>query len=732
MKNKVLKSLLGLMILFGVMTPLSSVFAYSGGLLEGKTLVDGAAIGTKSASSLNYTKLTDGNEATEDTINWYASSHHIVFYTFASPVDIQAYQLKGRGSLSITWKKADGTSGTFGTTVITGLKTNITPLTNVSSIGVSNTSGNYSYVNEFDVFAVPDTTPPGNVTGLNETHNHNSATLSWTNPADADFNGVKIFNGDTLLATLPKGTTSYKVTGLTPSSPYTFKVTSTDGTGNLATGITISLTTLAPPPIPSAPTGLTATAGNSSVTLNWSEVDIATEYKIYQDGKFIASTSTKTFVVNDLTNGTSYSFQVSAANGNGEGGKSNSVSATPTLQPPSGLAAIAGNTNVSLDWNDVGGATSYKIYQDGSLLTTTTTKPYLIKGLTNGTVYSYQVSAVNGSIESAKTAVVTAKPDNPAVPSGFTATPGNKEISLDWNIVPNATSYKIYKDGSFLTTVTTKPFLITSLTNGTVYSFEITAVNAIGESEKSAPVTASPIDFLAPTGLASNVSDSRVVLSWNPSPLATKYRLYRDGVLLSEIEGSSYSDSSVTNGTNYKYEVSAVNSSNESPKSAAIFAKPSKYISNISTTTLPFTVVDMAKTALNYLKLFPSWILLVLAVIFVPALIFIVIWLVNRNKKEKIEKQAAGGSKQRKRRSVNGEPRSGGLQTWQGKDGVNYIGASERWIEEQAKAQRDHRERTTREIMGKAYVRPTDRELKRIEDRSQKFIGRRTKRERGR
>ncbi|MER7625432.1 glycosyl hydrolase family 18 protein [Streptomyces sp. NPDC126503] len=88
----------------------------------------------------------------------------------------------------------------------------------------------------------------------------------------------------------------------------------------------------------------------------------------------------------------------------GPGGDPAQVPAAPT-----GLAAGSPtSTSVPLTWPAVAGATSYKVYQGGSPLAATTGTSYTATGLTPGTAYSFQVSAVNGAGESAKSAAVTA------------------------------------------------------------------------------------------------------------------------------------------------------------------------------------------------------------------------------------------------------------------------------------------------------------------------------------
>ncbi len=87
--------------------------------------------------------------------------------------------------------------------------------------------------------------------------------------------------------------------------------------------------------IPSAPSGLSASAGNGQVALSWSASDRATGYRVYRSTSsgaesFAATAATTAFTDPGLTNSTAYYYQVTAVNSAGESGKSNEVKATPT------------------------------------------------------------------------------------------------------------------------------------------------------------------------------------------------------------------------------------------------------------------------------------------------------------------------------------------------------------------------------------------------------------------
>ena len=93
-------------------------------------------------------------------------------------------------------------------------------------------------------------------------------------------------------------------------------------------------------PVPPAPAGLVAVAGNAQVALNWNAASTATGYKIKRSltsGSGYANIVTNaslTFTNNGMANGTLYYFVVSATNSFGESTNSTQVGARPTSSAP--------------------------------------------------------------------------------------------------------------------------------------------------------------------------------------------------------------------------------------------------------------------------------------------------------------------------------------------------------------------------------------------------------------
>lgn len=121
------------------------------------------------------------------------------------------------------------------------------------------------------------------------------------------------------------------------------------------------------------------------------------------------------------------------------------ASGAPT--PPTGLSAYTTNARVTLAWQPVSGATSYRVYRGTSSGTITTNiTPLGVAGTSytdttavNGTTYWYTVRAVNAGVESSSSRAVSAAPASPSCTTG-------NAIARE-NCLPGDTGWKIGRPG---------------------------------------------------------------------------------------------------------------------------------------------------------------------------------------------------------------------------------------------------------------------------------------------
>ena len=88
---------------------------------------------------------------------------------------------------------------------------------------------------------------------------------------------------------------------------------------------------------PASPTGLTAAAGNGQVTLGWTAVSGASSYNVYRSSTsggeggtpYQAGLTSASFTDTGASNGTTWYYEVTAVNTNGQSGMSSQASAAP-------------------------------------------------------------------------------------------------------------------------------------------------------------------------------------------------------------------------------------------------------------------------------------------------------------------------------------------------------------------------------------------------------------------
>ncbi len=162
---------------------------------------------------------------------------------------------------------------------------------------------------------------------------------------------------------------------------------------------------------PGVPTSPSATAGDGTAKVTWtapaSDGGIpVSRYTVTASpsGRTCTSVTATTCTVTGLTNGTSYTFTVRAANVAGQGPASSATSSVTPIGPPAAPGAptgTAGDGEVTVSWtapSSNGGSpiTGYTVTgSPGGSCTTTGTRSCTITGLQNGTAHTFRVRAKN-------------------------------------------------------------------------------------------------------------------------------------------------------------------------------------------------------------------------------------------------------------------------------------------------------------------------------------------------
>ena len=410
-----------------------------------------------------------------------------------------------------------------------------------------------------------------------------------------------------------------------------------------------------PAAVPSVPLALTATPSSQTVALAWSLPasdggSAITDYKIdYKLSNISAWTvfahtasTERTANITGLTNGTQYSFRISAVNAVGTGTATTPIRATPVAPiiltaptSPRSLAVYASFNGATLYWATpsadggsrvTGYRTEYSV--DGGTTWTTSDvtaanrRSMSYTNLVGGVLHKFRVYAINAIGTSEASIAVEATPVAATVssePRFFNGFSSGTTAYLSW-------TRPLLNGGSAITTYTTwmssdagatwssaavtnanvRNIRINSLTYGVQHQFRVTASNAVGNSAPSSTLTLQLRGTGTPnppSAIRATVDTTSITLTWSAvvakaAPItdyfieyradtATAWSTWDDGV-------STAITTTLTNMTPdvpVSLRVKAVNTYGASPASAMVTVTPR------SAATAPTAPLSVTATA---------------------------------------------------------------------------------------------------------------------------------------
>ncbi len=222
-------------------------------------------------------------------------------------------------------------------------------INSVDNVIVASTYGRGVWKSPIKTSTDEDTTPPTTPTNLAASGTTQTTTnLSWIASTDnKGVTGYDIYRGTTKITTV-SGTSS-TVTGLSPSTSYSFKVKAKDAAGNVS-GFSnvVSITTLgAGDDTPAPPTDLIASATSQTTThLSWTASTTSNIYYVlYKNGRYFTTSNATSYTVSGLSSNTSYSFKIYAKK---RGGKSSAASNTVSIITLGAIASEVENKEIGI------------------------------------------------------------------------------------------------------------------------------------------------------------------------------------------------------------------------------------------------------------------------------------------------------------------------------------------------------------------------------------------------
>ena len=211
-----------------------------------------------------------------------------------------------------------------------------------------------------------------------------------------------------------------------------------------------------------------------------------------------------------------------------------------------------------INFQSVSGAAEYRVYdENGNLLTTLSASPYNMTGTSTHTYYTRIFRAWSSAEgEGAPASVTVLTRSKLATPAGLRANYSNAATAIVWDAVPGAETYSITKNGASVGSVSGTSYRDAGAGAGTSNVYTVTARGSGWWDSDAAAISTANLPQLANvTNLASSQTSSSVTLTWTAAPNAAAYDVYRDGVKIGSVSGTSFTDAGTSPGQAYKYTV---------------------------------------------------------------------------------------------------------------------------------------------------------------------------------
>jgi hypothetical protein len=457
------------------------------------------------------------------------------------------------------------------------------------------------------------TGPPGQVTGVKASAGSGSATVSWSAPSGVvaqytitPYIGSAAQKATTLTGSPPQ--TSVTISSLTPGTAYTFTVQASNTSGSGPVSAASNSVTPTSPTAPSAPTAVSAVPASSEAQVSWSAPSEEggspiTGYTITpyigsaaQTPASAAASATST-VVKGLTNGTSYTFKVSATNSIGAGVAS---AASPAVVPQDTIFDLATPAMVdSGDPNSVELGVKFTAQTAGSVTGVRFYKAATNTGTHIGSLWNSEGKLLASATFTSETASGW---QQVSFKEPISVTPGTTYVA--GYLAPNG-HYSATQHG-FASAAENGP--LTALANATsangLYAYSSTSTFPTSSFEATnywidvtfVPATSSAPS--APSGVFAGVASGQALVSWSAPARGggsqiTKYTItpYAGSQALAPVTASGSATSGLvkglTNGTSYTFKVTATNSVGTSePSQTSPAAVPEQTIFELATPSI--------------------------------------------------------------------------------------------------------------------------------------------------
>ena len=219
--------------------------------------------------------------------------------------------------------------------------------------------------------------------------------------------------------------------------------------------------------------------------------------------------------------------------------------------------------HVSISWEDIQFAKKYIVFENGIEVQRDSVNRFE-RNVNPGKKFCYSIQALDDYGFKGLATVLVCGSAPTVKPRDIQIKVKKNTLILNWASVNGASFYNVYRQGERVGAgIDTTMFADPNLEFKTDYIYSVSAIDSLeNESKKSIEVKGSTHEFVPAPILSSVKDETKLVLIWNNVSLAKSYNLYRNDQLITNEQGTSFSETKPP-GEKFCYSIRSVDQYNE-------------------------------------------------------------------------------------------------------------------------------------------------------------------------
>lgn len=358
------------------------------------------------------------------------------------------------------------------------------------------------------------------------------------------------------------------ITYMPPNNSYEIAVWAIDHAGT-ASEKSIVIAKTKEKLTPEAPK-FNVTTDETSLTVSWEAAERATSYVVLVDRSEVYRGTDLSYTLTGLIPKKSYVVDIWSENEHGTSGKQHDTVTTKDpdkLPAPKGLKVESTWNTITLSWDPVDGANTYRVIKNNTFLYEGPNTTYTITGLDPDHPYSLYVyglkrspSSVTIEGEQGRIMGVTKKLPEP---NNFVAIPKSTSVNLSWDAVEKADVYKVTRGKLIIYEGPLTTFVDTGLNEGETYNYSVLAMDYFSSglpAYTSVKTLVTPQLPYPENFRVTELQYNKIRVEWDAVDGADEYEISRDGMTIVIPMGTWWTEDleDIWSGSTYTYRVAAL------------------------------------------------------------------------------------------------------------------------------------------------------------------------------